>query len=226
VANDTTARAESTALYGEDYFGRRRFTKLLAHLPSDGTIVDFGCNIGVFLNFLRMNGRRGLGIDYDEENIRICRSHGLEAVHANILDFASQTEHHGRYAGIMMADFVEHFDPFVLQRLLRDSIALLCPRGVMVIITPNSRSLSMCTGGFYETTIEHHNPYSLHGLRIFLEKQGLRFVTGGVDPDSRLKVFSTHPLRLLRNVALWVLGRILCGKEAFYEHTYLVMEKP
>ncbi len=226
MAGDIAARAESATVYGEDYFGKRRFTKLLPYLPADGTIVDFGCNTGVFLNFLRANGRRGLGIDYDEEHVRACRAHGLEAEHADILEFSSRADHRGRHAGIMMADFVEHFDPFVLQRLLRDSLALLRPRGVVVIITPNSHALAMCTGGFYESTIEHHNPYSLHGLRAFLETQGLRFVTGGVDPDSRLKVWSARPLRLLRNVALWVLGRILCGRDAFYEHTYLVMEKP
>jgi len=226
MAHETAARPESAAFYGEDYFGRRRFAKLLPYLPSDGPIADFGCNIGVFLNFLRANGRHGVGIDFDEESVRTCRANGLEASHADIFEFTSRAENRGRYAGIMMADFVEHFDPVVLQRLLRDGLGLLGPRGVLVILTPNSRSVSMCAGGFYETTIEHHNLYSLHGLRTFLEKQGLRFVAGGVDPDSRLEVLTAHPLRLLRNVALWVLGRILCGKDAFYTQTYLVMEKP
>lgn len=217
--------AAAQEFYGDDYYGRPRFRKFLEYFDVPGTILDYGCNEGVFLNLLRSAGREGLGIDYDLDLIEVCRGHGLEAMHADIFEFSSAPENRNRYAGVMLADFVEHFDPYPLQQLLRQTVGVLKPGAPIVIVTPNSHSIHMNAGGFYETTIEHHNPYSVNGLRIFLEKEGMEFVAGGYDPDSKVPIFSWHPARLARNLAIWTLGRILCGSGCMYECTYLVMKK-
>ncbi len=212
--------------FGDDYYGRPRFGKYLSYFPAEGAIVDFGCRDGVFLNFLRQHGREGLGVDNDAAVVEECHKFGLDAVCADILEFAGDPANEGKFAGILMADFVEHFDPYRLQDLLRRSIQILRPGGALVIITPNSHSLLMCTWGFYECTIEHHNTYSIRGLRMFLENEGLRVVASGVDRDSRSRVLTLHPLRLARNLAFWAVGRIICGKECLYQHAYLVLVKP
>ena len=84
----------------------------------------------------------------------------------------------------------------------------------------------MNMGGFYESTIEHHNPYSINGLRKYLESEGLETVDSGVDEDTHLPLLSWSPPRLARNLALWGLGRLLCGRIAMYEASYLVVRKP
>lgn len=217
--------AAAEAHFGRDYYGRDRFEKYLAYFRGERPILDFGCGEGVFLHLLRRHGRRGLGIDYDRSNVELARSFGLDVEYANILEFVTRPEERGRYDGIMMGDFVEHFDPVPLQALLRHAVALLAEGGTLVIVTPNSRSLLMNTGGFYEATIEHHNPYSIAGLARFLDEEGMDFVAGGVDPDSRSQLWAFRPTQLLRNLALWGLGRILCGRDAFYECSYLVTRK-
>jgi len=212
--------------YGHDYFGRPRFGKILPLFPREGTILDFGCNFGIFLNVLRENGRHGLGIDRDPKQVQFCLDRGFRAVQADIFQFLRKPEHRGRYSGIMMADFVEHFDPQPLQDLLRLSAGVLQPGGVMAIITPNSRCLVNCAGGFYEPSIEHHNPYSINALRNFLLELGLEPLVCGIDPDSRIPLLTPHPARLLRNLSIWLLGRIICGRGSMYSHTYLVMRNP
>ncbi|MEM7166358.1 MAG: class I SAM-dependent methyltransferase [Planctomycetota bacterium] len=211
--------------FGADYYGRPRFAKFLPYFQQPGTILDYGCNEGVFLHLLREHGRDGLGIDYDLKNIERCRQFGLAADHADIFAFTADPANHNQYAGIMMADFVEHFDPYPLQQLLEQSVHLLKPGGTMVIVTPNSRSIHMATGGFYEFTIEHHNPYSVFGLRQYLEKHGMEWVASDVDDDTRTPVFTPHPTRFARNIGIWILGRILCGKGCMHETTYLIMRK-
>lgn len=218
-------RAAARAHFREDFYGRPRFAKFLPYFTAPGTVLDFGCHEGVFLHLLREHGREGLGIDYDRDMVRRCRDFGLEAQHADIFTFTADPAHSGRYGGVLMADFVEHFDPHPLQRLLRQTVEVLAPGGTMIIVTPNTRSVMMIHGGFYESTIEHHNPYSIHGLRQFLAAHGMQHVASGVDPDSRLALFAWHPGRLLRNLAMAGLGRILCGRGAWHEHTYLVMRK-
>ncbi len=222
VSEETT---NARAHFGTDYYGRPRFRRLLEHFPAGGTILDFGCNEGVFLHFLRENGRDGLGVDSDRENIAACRRFGLDAIHADVFQFLERSEHQGECAGILMADFIEHFDPRPLQDLLARSIALLRPGGALAILTPNSRSLALATGGFHENEIEHHHPYSLSGLRRFLERLGMELVAAGACPESRLRVFTPHPLRFARNVAHSVLGRLLCGKDASYREVHLVMRR-
>lgn len=223
TASDPVQRARE--YFGNDYYGRPRFRKFLKYFEEPGTILDFGCNEGVFLHLLREEGRDGLGIDYDLKNVERCRDFGLAADHADIFAFAGDPANHDQYAGIMLADFVEHFDPYPLQQLLEQSVQLLKPGGTMVIVTPNSRSIHMATGGFYEFTIEHHNPYSNRGLQQYLEKHGMQVVASDVDDDTRTPVLTPHPARLARNVGIWILGRILCGKGCMHETTYLVMRK-
>ncbi len=211
--------------FGDDYYNRPRLKRFVSHFPTDGTILDFGCHDGVFLNLLRRHGRRGLGIDYDLKQVQHCRGFGLEAMRADIFEFARDPENEGKYAGIMMSDFVEHFDPRPLQELLDQSVRILRPGGVLAIITPNSRSLLMCSGGFYENEIEHHHTYSISGIRSFLERRGMKTVSSGVNPESRTRILSPRPLQLLRNLAFFGLGLVLCGKDCLYQDSHLVMQR-
>ncbi|MCA8963106.1 MAG: methyltransferase domain-containing protein, partial [Planctomycetes bacterium] len=104
----STALPSAQEYFGDDYYGRERFRKYLTYFPSEGPILDFGCGDGVFLNLLRREGRAGRGIDYDLTNVERGRAFGLDIVHADIFEFAKREEEKDRYAGIMMADFVEH----------------------------------------------------------------------------------------------------------------------
>ena len=215
----------SVAHFGTDYYGRPRFRKFLPYLATDGEILDFGCNEGVFLNFLRVEGRRGIGIDYDKQAIERCQQFGFEAQHADIFEFTRDPAHQGRYAGVMLADFVEHFDPYPMQNLLRQTVGILREGGTIMIMTPNHRSIAMLMGGFYDCTIEHHHPYSTKAIGKFLEEEGMEVVEEGADPDSRVPVVSAHPLRFARNLTRWALGRVLCGRSAMVECNYLVAKK-
>ena len=222
---DPEVMRRAHAYYGDDYYGRPRFAKYLEYFPGNGPIVDFGCGEGVFLNLARARGREAFGIDYDRVAGDRGRDFGLDIRSLDIFDFVADESNHGRFAGIMMADFVEHFDPHPLQQLLRKCVDILAPDGVIVIITPNSRSLMMNLGGFYESTIEHHNPYSVNGLAKFLSGIGLEIVESGVDRDSRLPVFRGGPLQICRSVALSAMGRVLCGPESVYECSFVVARR-
>jgi 2-polyprenyl-3-methyl-5-hydroxy-6-metoxy-1,4-benzoquinol methylase len=124
---------EQQALHYEELFG--------PFLEQDQNIqcLDFGCGYGNILYFLRKKGfNNAVGIDSDQEQIKLAQTLGLNAKVGNVLEEI----HHFDNVGLMFAfDIIEHLDKNSAISFLKSALQGLQLGGLMVIQCP-------CADGF------------------------------------------------------------------------------
>lgn len=104
-------------------------------LPQKGRLLDLGCGYGFMAYMLHFAaGERDiLGIDYDEEKIRVAahcfsRDARIRFEHADVLKFPLE-----KYDGIIMADMLHYLTPEQQRLLIEKCLASLNEHGVLVI---------------------------------------------------------------------------------------------
>ncbi|GJM83632.1 hypothetical protein HMSSN139_61280 [Paenibacillus sp. HMSSN-139] len=55
------------------------FTQYLKYINPDHTVLDIGCGQGYFLELLKENSLKGIGVDSDPRLVSVCIEKGLEA---------------------------------------------------------------------------------------------------------------------------------------------------
>ncbi|ABN56135.1 MULTISPECIES: class I SAM-dependent methyltransferase [Methanoculleus] len=111
----------------------------LMHLPvqKDARILDLGCGMGHFLNFLEKEGYRNyLGIDLSPENIHFCREHGYTVRMSDIFSFLEETTE--LFDAIVMNDVLEHFEKQEVIRFLDLAYQKLTSNGKLILKVPNA----------------------------------------------------------------------------------------
>jgi 2-polyprenyl-3-methyl-5-hydroxy-6-metoxy-1,4-benzoquinol methylase len=122
----------------------------LKHLPVDknAKIVDLGCGMGHFLNFL-VNEKYNnyIGIDVSEENIQYCRKNKFNVISGDIFDFLKDTN--DKYDVIVMNDIIEHFEKSEINLLLQLIFKSLQKNGRVIIKTPNAANPILASSSRY-----------------------------------------------------------------------------
>lgn len=112
------------------------------HAPPGGRALDVGCGTGFLLERLAERGWSGVGVDLSPESVDHARRR-LEAIGAadrlSAQVGSAYEPPEGPFDLIALTDVLEHLeDPRACLRALR---ARLAPGGLLVISTPNRRSL-------------------------------------------------------------------------------------
>ncbi len=93
------------------------------------TVIDVGCGTGALLQALGSRGIQGLGLDFSEAALEICRSRGLDV---RRFDLASDSSSElGQFDLVASTEVAEHLPPEVAGRYLD----LLCRLGRTILIT-------------------------------------------------------------------------------------------
>lgn len=128
----------------------------LKHLPSDrdAKIVDLGCGMGHFLNFLvKEKYKNYIGIDVSEENIGFCKKKNFNVALADIFEFLTDTN--DTYDVIVMNDIIEHLEKSEIIRLLQLILKALHHDGRLIIKAPNAANPIMASSSrYYDFTHE------------------------------------------------------------------------
>ncbi len=107
-----------------------------------GRVLDIGCGGGFLLEELAGRGYSGTGIDLSPESVAITRTRLAEIGASDRLDAVVGSAYAppaGPYDLVTLTDVLEHLeDPRACLRALREQMS---PGGLLVISTPNRRSL-------------------------------------------------------------------------------------
>ncbi|HHT7395856.1 class I SAM-dependent methyltransferase [Klebsiella oxytoca] len=143
----------------EDIKGRLSFylpflARLKARYP-DGVIADIGCGRGEWLEILNENGIANIGVDLDDGMLARAREAGLNVQKMDCLKFLEQQEDESLIA-LTGFHIAEHLPFEVLQQLVKHTLRVLKPGGLLILETPNPENLSVGACSFYMDPTHHH----------------------------------------------------------------------
>lgn len=103
-------------------------------------ILDVGAAYGGFVAFLNERGISASGIEISEFAAKRAQQNGINVGHASLESFADNTGFHGFFDMVCMLDVFEHF--YDHAKALAGARALLGHGGMLLIVTPSSRSIT------------------------------------------------------------------------------------
>jgi SAM-dependent methyltransferase len=143
-------------------------------------VIDLGCGDGDFLILLRQHNIDAVGVDSDRKAYEAATAQGLSIVHADLFDYLRDAP--GESAdGIFCAHVVEHLPYEKVIELCRGCWRVLRPGGVIVLATPNVRTLFSHLEMFY-LHYGHVSFYHPRLLCFFLDYAGFTDTCFGENP--------------------------------------------
>jgi 2-polyprenyl-3-methyl-5-hydroxy-6-metoxy-1,4-benzoquinol methylase len=118
-----------------------KFRTVAAHVGTPRRLLDIGCGPGTFIgNYLE--GVEALGLDLSPSQIGYATSTYGSARHRFSTRTLADLETAGeRFDAVTTIELIEHLSPDAAIELLAQARRLLTPEGVLVVTTPNYRSL-------------------------------------------------------------------------------------
>ena len=160
-----------------------KFRTVAALLGTPRRVLDIGCGPGTFIgNYL--TGIEALGLDISAAQIDYAtRTYGSATHRFSTRSLASLPETDEHFDAVTVVELIEHLTPAAAIRLLTEARTLLAPGGVLVVTTPNYRSLwpliELGVNAMSQVTyIEQHiNKYRRGLLAAHLSAAGYRDVS-------------------------------------------------
>ncbi len=113
------------------------YSRMSAHLPLQGKILDLGCGHGLFsiAAALQSQEREILALDHDENRILAASraTPDLEKIRWSRGDLLSVPSQDPRFSGIAMIDVMHYFEPSHQQELLENAFDRLDPGGILLV---------------------------------------------------------------------------------------------
>jgi SAM-dependent methyltransferase len=119
----------------------------VAHFAGCDQVLDVGCGAGIFLDCLRQEGIRGVGVERDHRIAAYGRGMGLDIVTEDALTFLERLE--CPFDGIYCSHFVEHLPYESVQRLLELLTSRTSEGGIVVLVFPDPESIRSQLLGFW-----------------------------------------------------------------------------
>ncbi|MDR2067707.1 MAG: class I SAM-dependent methyltransferase, partial [Holosporaceae bacterium] len=105
------------------------------NLAASYPFLDIGCGAGEFLSFLKNEGMKSIGIDFNAQEVERCCQKGLEAYCREALDFLKKND--GLYCGISLLQVIEHIERSCYIELIMSAKKRLAKGGVLIVETLN-----------------------------------------------------------------------------------------
>jgi O-antigen chain-terminating methyltransferase len=157
--HDSSAEDNFYSSFEACYRGSREVIKsrLRVYLPfvlhcqelyEECSVLDLGCGRGEWLELMSENGFSVFGVDLDEGMLVECKNHRLPAEKRDALLALQELPDDSRtiISGFHIA---EHLPFETLQSIVRESLRVLQPGGLLILETPNPENLIVGTTNFY-----------------------------------------------------------------------------
>lgn len=142
--------------------------------PKQELVLDIGSGRGEWLELLRDNGFRAVGIETNNIVSKACRENGLEVVSRDVLSYLQDTSEES-VSAITCFHVAEHLPFPVLVRLLDETVRVLKKGGIAIFETPNPQNILVGANNFYFDPT-HRNPIPAQTFKFLAEACGLRQV--------------------------------------------------
>lgn len=146
----------------------------LEHEPL-GKLLDVGCGGGRFLNRMKKRGWQVEGIDFDAQAIeKATARYGIMGHVGDLMQCALPPD---SFDAITMSQTIEHLhDPY---GTLAESLRILKPGGLLVMTTPNVKSIGAGEFGAFWRGWEpprHLHLFSVESLRLLAQRVGFEVI--------------------------------------------------
>lgn len=124
------------------------FLEPFKNIYPDSQIIDLGCGRGEWLELLSEHGFAAQGVDLNRGSLAICQQLGLQAVVAEAVSFLKSLPDQSK---IVISGFhlAEHIPFHELKSLVKESLRVLRPAGLLILETPNPENLIVSSTSFY-----------------------------------------------------------------------------
>ncbi|MDF3034812.1 MAG: hypothetical protein K0S28_86 [Paucimonas sp.] len=146
------------------------FVRPLVSASHDPVALDLGCGRGEWLELLSEHGFRARGVDLDAGMLAACRERGLDAIQADAITTLRSLDA-SSVAVVSAFHVVEHIPFEAARELIRESLRVLHPGGLLILETPNPENLVVGTSLFYQDP-SHVNPIPPELLSFAVEHAG------------------------------------------------------
>jgi len=135
-----------------------------------GPVLDLGCGRGEWLTLLRSWAIPARGVDLETSMVTLCQAQGHEVACTDAIS-ALRAYTDASLSLVSALHLVEHLPFETLNTLMRESLRVLRPGGVLLLETPNAENLLVGAHEFY-TDPTHQRPIPANLLRFLPEHHG------------------------------------------------------
>lgn len=180
------------------------FIKKLQELYPTACAIDLGCGRGEWLECLRDVGLSSIGIDIDDSMLATCQQMNLEAVKGDAIAYLKQLPDESQIV-VSAFHLVEHLAFEVIQELVKESLRVLRPGGILITETPNPENIVVGSSRFYLDPT-HIKPLPPELLSFIPEYYGFK----------RVKVLRLQESSNIQNAQIGSLFEVLNGVSPDY----------
>lgn len=120
----------------------------LKKFDKKANILDLGCGRGEWLGLVEANGFDALGVDIDDGMIAACKKNKLKVIKSDSISYLKNLDSDS-FSVISSFHMVEHISYDSLLVLLKESLRILKPGGLLIMETPNPDNIRVATNNFY-----------------------------------------------------------------------------
>jgi O-antigen chain-terminating methyltransferase len=124
------------------------FIKKVQSIYPEALALDLGCGRGEWLELLQDNQLSASGIDQDDGMLSACRSRGLNVQTGDAIAHLKSLPNDS-LSVISGFHIAEHLSLDDLQTLIKESLRILKPAGLLILEAPNTENLVVGTSSFY-----------------------------------------------------------------------------
>ncbi len=145
------------------------------------SIVDIGCGRGEWLELLKEEGLRAIGVDTNLSMVARCRESGLEVIESSALKYLRSLPE-GSLSAVTGFHIIEHLPVEQLMAVLDQVVRVLAPGGAVIFETPNPDNVLVGSNYFYLDPT-HRHPLPSQFMEFCFEVRGLR----------QIQIMNLHP---------------------------------
>lgn len=133
-------------------------------------VLDIGCGNGEFLQIMKDNKIRAIGLDLNKKMVANAKTKGLEAIQTDALSYLRKQKS-GSLMCVTGFHIVEHIPFLELIKIFNECYRTLKPGGFVIFETPNPENVIVATNDFYHDP-SHLKPLPPEFLKLAIKSPG------------------------------------------------------